>query len=89
MVDMQVRKEDVLNQLSSLSHGDDVSHAARTQIKEEIVAIAQLHHNARTGLVAARWPGSAANKRDTHLIRPELLAVWEVIRSASHRGGWS
>src|SRR5690242_20008068 len=85
---MEVGDEDVVDARDRDAHGEDVLDAARTEVEEEAVAVAQLDHDARAGLIAPGREGATANERDPHLICPQGLAAREIVHPGADGRRW-
>src|SRR5271165_2600715 len=88
VVHVQEGKEDVVDIRHRNAHGEDVLDAARAEVEEETVAVAEFNHDGRAGLVAPDRDGTTADKRDPHLVRSEGLATGEVVHPAADGRRW-
>ena len=86
VIDVQMGDEDVVDHLQGHLQRDDVAQAARAEIEEEPLTVAELHHDRGASLRARRRHGRAADEGDAHLIRAQLLNAREKGVGVGDRG---
>src|SRR5208337_2857617 len=89
VVNVEMGDEDVVDVRYRHAHRENVFDAAGAKVEEETIAVAELNHDARTGLIAPRRIRTAADKRDAHLVRPNNLRAGEVVVPALNAGCWA
>ena len=57
VVDVEVGEEEVVDRRQRDRHGDDVAHAAGTEVEEEALAVAEFDHDAGAGLCSVTGIG--------------------------------
>jgi hypothetical protein len=60
MINVQMGNEDIVDCGNMMLQANDVSHASRSKIEKELLAVPKFYHDRCAGLVKTRWKRGAA-----------------------------